>query len=61
MTNLESIRNIGLDEAARYIYLHIDNLMDEICNSRGSCPFGDNVESGNCIDCIKQWFKEEVK
>ena len=61
MTNLEKIRNRSLDETARYIYSHDDNLCDEICESHGECPFGDNVETHNCIDCIKQWLKEEVK
>lgn len=61
MTNLEKYRNRSLEETARYIHSRDDELCDEICKSRGECPFGDNVDTSNCIDCIKSWLKEDVR
>ena len=60
MTNIERFKLMSSDELANYIYTHDDDLNDIICKSQGDCPFGDNVESHNCKECIKHWLESEV-
>lgn len=60
MTNLEKIRNRSLEETATYILRHDDLLCDKICNAQGDCPYGDDVELVDCIECIKRWLKQDV-
>ena len=60
MTNLEKIRNRSLEETATYILRHDDLLCDKICNAQGDCPYGDDVESVDCIECIRRWLNQDV-
>ncbi len=59
--NYDRIRNRTIDEVAEYIYSRDEILLDEICKSaHDECPFGDNIEPSNCINCIKRWLESEV-
>ena len=50
---------MSVDELAECIYSH-DSIVDNICRSRGKCPFDDDVEPENCKECIKKWLEREV-
>ena len=58
-TNFDRIKSMSVDELVERIYLH-DSIVDNICRSRGKCPFDDDVEPENCKECIKNWLEREV-
>ncbi len=60
-TNYDKIKNMSVHQMAEYLYTHDDSLNDKICKSaHKECPFGDNVESKNCIECVRQWLESEA-
>ncbi len=61
MTNYERIKAMRVEKMAEYIYLRDETLCDEICKSNSPCNNGDDVESDDCIRCIKKWLESEVE
>ena len=58
-TNLDRVRNSGEEEIINHIYKY-DKLLDEICNLKTVCPYGDNPEPENCKECIRKWLEKEI-
>ena len=61
MTNFEKIKAMSVEQIAKYIYIKDDALRDEICISNCPCNNGEDVESDNCIRCIKKWLESEIE
>jgi hypothetical protein len=62
MTNYERIKAMSVEEMAKYIYEHDDNLNDVICKTiYPECPWGDLVSPDNCLGCIKKYLESEVQ
>lgn len=61
ITNLDAIRARSMEEIAKYIFEIDTALMNSICQQAysGECPFGDEVESSDCINCVKRWLLKE--
>lgn len=60
-TNLDRLKARSVDELAEYIYHYDDALNDKICKqSHKECPFGEDVKTENCINCVKRWIEAEV-
>ena len=57
-TNYERIRQKNVDDMVEIVYKD-NNLMDEICNKAGDCPFGDDVQPSDCRNCVKEWLLRE--
>lgn len=60
-TNFERIKAMSVEEMAKYIYEHDDDLNDVICKTiYPECPWGDLVSPDNCLGCIKKYLESEV-
>lgn len=67
-TNYDRIRNISIEEIAKYIDTHDDELGGKICywycekttGSKHKCPYNEKDRDLHCIDCIKEWLLSEV-
>ena len=60
MTNFEKIKAMSVEQTAKYIYIKDDALCDEICISNCPCNNGEDVESDDCIRCIKNGLKARL-
>ena len=58
MTNYDAIKAMSVEDMAAYICKHDDDLLDSICGSL-ICPYGDDAEQYNCIDCVRRWLMSE--
>ena len=62
VTHFDRIKAMSVEEMAKYIYEHDDNLNDVICKTiYPECPWGDLVSPDNCLDCIKKYLESEVQ
>lgn len=59
MNNYEKIKNRTIEEVAEDIYFN-DKILDNICKQCMPCPYGDDVETYNCKQCIMKWLQQEV-
>lgn len=61
---IDKIRNMSIDELAEFMYSAPDKICFENCTketrNKYSCKFGENVDSSNCIKCMKQYLESEV-
>lgn len=63
--NYDRVQNMSIEELAEFIYSAGDKICFENCTkqtgNKFSCKFGENVDSSNCIKCMKQWLEKEVE
>ena len=60
----DRIRNMSIEQLAEFMYSANDKICFEKCTKdtgdKFSCEFGENVDSSNCIKCMKQYLESEV-
>ena len=68
MTNYDRIKAMSVEEMAKFIDTHNDDLGGKICfwycekttGSKYKCPYNEEERDKRCIECVKQWLKSEV-
>ena len=68
-TNYDRIRNMSVEEMAKYIDTNDDKLGGEICcwycekttGKKYRCPYGEEERDSKCIECIIEWLNSEVE
>ena len=68
-TNYDRIRNMSVEEMAKYIDDYDDRLGGEICcwycekttGKKYRCPYGEEERDSKCIECIIEWLNSEVE
>jgi hypothetical protein len=67
-TNYDRLRNVSVEEMAKFIDDKCTDLSEKICfehcekttGNKHACPYIRNYQSMNCFKCIKQWLESEV-
>ena len=63
MTNYNHIKNMNIEQLAKFLYSAPDEICFNTCKANTgnqfNCPFRENVR--NCVNCIKKYLESEVQ
>ena len=65
---IDRIRNMSVDEIAKFIDTHDIGVGEKICywycekttGNKYKCPYNEKERDTKCIECVKQWLLSEV-
>ena len=64
MNNYERIKNMSIEELAKFMYSASDKICFENCmkdtGNKFSCRFSEGVDTANCINCMKHYLESEA-